>query len=242
MDWLMDLLGLNNGKGTQEAAEQNRGIISGLDTNLNSIINQTDTAQQGHLGQALGSVDLGAGGEGILRDVLGLGGADGSARAMEAFQGSNPGYQFQMDQGLDALDRRAASRGMLSSGNTNLDTLNFSQGLADQSFGSWYDRLLGGVDRQSSALGDMASQAGQVGATRLGVTGDIGSLGMAANNQTAAGKEASQGAIWDLLGNVAGVAGSAFGLGGGGFGKGAGTAGLSGGSKAGARLGYGGGF
>lgn len=241
MDWLLDLLGLNKGKATINAADQNRGIIGGLNTDLNRIIDTTDASQRGTLNQALGSVDLGAGGQGILRDVLGLGGADGSARAMSAFHGANPGYQFQMDQGLDALDRRAASRGMLSSGNTNLDTLNYSQGLADQSFGDWFDRLMGGIDRQSSALGDLTTQAGQVGATRMGTTADIGALGMAANNQTAAGKEAGQGGIWDLLDNISGVAGSFFGMGGvpsGGYGKGPSISGTTGGQK----LGYGGGF
>lgn len=240
MDWLMDLLGLNKGKATINAADQNKGVLSQLGTDLNSTITSTDAAQKGYLNQALGAVDLGDGGQGILRDVLGLGGDEGKARAMQAFQGSNPGYDFQMEQGLDALDRRAASRGMLGSGNTNLDTLQFSQGLADQSFGSWFDRLMGGIDRQSSALGDLTTQTGNVGTTRLGVTGDIASGMMGANNQVAAGKEAGQGSLWEMLDNVAGVAGGFAGMGGGGFGKGP-AAGFGGMSPK-ARLGYGGGF
>lgn len=247
MDWLMDLLGLNKGKGTIDAANQNKGIIGQLGTDLNGIINSTDAKQTGLLNQANDLASLGEGGAGILRDALGLGGDAGKARALEAFQGTNPGYGFQMEQGLDALDRRAAARGMLGSGNTNLDTLNFSQGLADQSWNNWLNNITGAVDRNISTLGDLASQAGQVGATRMGVTGDLATANMGANNQVAAGREAGQGAIWDLLGNVAGVAGSAFGLGGGGFGKGVGK-GLTGAQTYGPSatgtygLGYGGGF
>src|SRR5690606_5334502 len=63
--------------------------------------------------------------------------------ALSAFQGSNPGFQFQLDTGLDALDRRAASRGMLGSGNTNLDTLGYATGLANQSYQNWLSGLSG---------------------------------------------------------------------------------------------------
>src|SRR4051812_39978154 len=56
-------------------------------------------------------------GTGMYMDALGLNGAGGNQRAMGAFQAS-PGYDFQMGQGLQAVDRGAAGRGMLSSGNT----------------------------------------------------------------------------------------------------------------------------
>ena len=47
-------------------------------------------------------------------DALGVNGADGNTRATGAFQ-AGPGYQFALNTGLDAIDRRAASRGMLGS-------------------------------------------------------------------------------------------------------------------------------
>ena len=74
------------------------------------------------------------------RDIPGLGGAEGYDRARAAFRAS-PGYEFSLNSGLDALDRRAASRGMLASGNTNIDTLNFAKGLADQEWGNYVSRL-----------------------------------------------------------------------------------------------------
>lgn len=92
----------------------------------------------------------------LYSDALGLGGAEGNARAVGAFQVS-PGYDFAMDQGLTGIDRRAASRGMLGSGNTSIDTLNFAQGLANQEYGTWLDRLRG---QQEFGAGIAGSRAG----------------------------------------------------------------------------------
>lgn len=73
-------------------------------------------------------------------DALGLNGAEGAQAAQGAFT-SSPGYQFQMDQGLQALERRRAAQGMLGSGNTTADTLAFSQGLANQDYSNWLGAL-----------------------------------------------------------------------------------------------------
>jgi hypothetical protein len=242
MDWLMDFLGLNKGKATIDAANTNRADLGRTGVDLNNIIAETDASQRGHLNDSLGLVSLGEGGEGMIRDALGLGGGDGKARAMAAFQDTNPGYQFQMDQGLDAIDRRAASRGMLGSGNTNLDTINYASGVADQSFGNWFDRLTQGVDRQTGVLGDMTTQAGNTGATKLGVTGSLGSARMQLNNQEAAGREAGQGGFWDILDGIAGAAGAFTDMGsGGGYGRPQGN-GMGGQHQVPPQLGYGGGF
>jgi hypothetical protein len=47
---------------------------------------------------------------------------------------NTPGYQWQMDQGLDAINRLANSRGELSGGGNTQDLLKYSQGLADQTY------------------------------------------------------------------------------------------------------------
>lgn len=104
-----------------------------------------------------------SGSAGMQANALGLGGAAGNQAATEAFQ-AGPGYQFALDQGLQALNRNAASRGMLASGNNSQDILRFSQGLANQEYGNWLNRLgdfsrlgLGAAQGQTGRQSDLAS-------------------------------------------------------------------------------------
>jgi hypothetical protein len=73
-------------------------------------------------------------------DLLGLNGPDAAKAAMDRFQ-TSPGYQFQMEQGLRGIDAGAASTGMLRSGATLKAEETFGQGLANQDFGNYYNRL-----------------------------------------------------------------------------------------------------
>lgn len=202
-----DFLGLNKGNATEDAAKKNARILDRLETQGTGILDTGAAKVGGYLADSLDLASLGAGADGIYRDALGLGGDEGTARALAAFQGG-PGYQFQMEQGLDALDRRAASRGMLQSGNNNLDTLRFSQGLADQEWDDWLGNLNFGINREMGSLGDLAQfWQGDMG-NRLGLAGNIASGRTSANNQLAAGAEAGQGGLWDLASNVAGTVGA----------------------------------
>lgn len=97
----------------------------------------------------------------LYLDSLGVNGADGNARAVGAFQ-TGPGYDFMVDQSLDALDRRAASRGMLASGNNTIDTLKTVTGLANQEYGNWQTRLAGLINPEMTAAGGQAGVAGNV--------------------------------------------------------------------------------
>lgn len=246
-DWIGDALGLNKGNAALEAARTNSGLVRNYGRDATSLLDKVGTTVGGYLDSAddLAGNVLGKS-PGMYADALGLNGAGGQSRARNTFQ-TGPGYEFQMEQGLDALDRRAASRGMLQSGNTNLDTLKFSQGLADQEWGSWLDRVGShinqGANRKIGTLGDMGTLAQNLGSQKLGVLGDVASGYTAANNQTAGGKEAGQGWLLDGLGTVANIGGQFMGMGGGfpGFGKGGMTSGGVGtNGNSGFRFGYGG--
>jgi hypothetical protein len=65
-----------------------------------------------------------------------------------------PGYQFQMDQGLQALNRGLAGRGHLNSGNRDIELTKYGQGLAAQQYMSMADML-------TRAGSGAAQQAGQ---------------------------------------------------------------------------------
>ena len=55
----------------------------------------------------------------------------------------DPSYQWRFDQGQKALDRSAASKGMLLSGAQGKALQDYGQGAASQEYASWYNRLLG---------------------------------------------------------------------------------------------------
>ncbi|MDF3016200.1 MAG: hypothetical protein K0R44_1425 [Thermomicrobiales bacterium] len=209
LGWLGDFLGINRGEGTRQASRDNRQIIDDYAGRGRDIIGQGRRRSQGYLNDAL---DLtGMRGSTLYGDAIGANGQGGSARARDAFQFS-PGYQFNLDQGNQALDRRAAAAGRFSSGNADIDAMTFSQGLASQEWNGWLDRITGANDRAMGIYRDMAGNETGYADRLLGHEGQIATGYMGANNQDAAGREAGQGGLWSLLGNVAGVAGAAMGV------------------------------
>lgn len=210
---LGDFLGLNKGNATVAAADLNRDVIGDYDTRATGIVNNGARKAGSYLNDALGLTGLG-GGSTLYADALGINGADGSARAQEAFT-TSPGYQFQLDQGLQALDRRNAAAGRFSSGNADTDTLTFANGLASQDWNQWLSNLTGGVDRAIGINRDLSGLATDTANAKLGVAGDVASGLTDANNMMAGGKEANQGWGTDLLKNIAGIGGAFIGYGGG---------------------------
>ena len=76
-----------------------------------------------------------------LMGLLGLGGA-GPEAALQQLQGT-PGYQFAVEQANRGLERSAAARGQLLSGNTLAELANLNQGLASQQFNTRVGQLGG---------------------------------------------------------------------------------------------------
>ena len=73
-------------------------------------------------------------------DLLGLNGPDAASAAMSTFQ-SSPGYQWQLGQGLRGVDAGAAAAGMLRSGATIKGEETYGEGLANQDFSNYWNRL-----------------------------------------------------------------------------------------------------
>lgn len=94
----------------------------------------------------------------MLQNSLGLNGQDGKISALSAFQNSNPGYGFALDQGIQARDRSAAARGMLGSGNQLMDLEKYAQGLANQQYGDWQSKIGGLTQLGSQAAAGMTGQ------------------------------------------------------------------------------------
>lgn len=212
MGLLDDLFGGGN---AAEAAGKNKKLLKKYDAQGNAIIDTGDARATGYLTDAkdlwAGLADESGGLSGLKMygNALGLNGADGNAAATGAFQ-AGPGYEWQMNQGIDALQRSNAARGVLGSGETTLDTLTYAQGLANQEYGNWLDNLSGysnqqaglyttGLGGQAGALGDLASLAGNTTDRKLGVASDVVTGKMGANNQIAEAKNAGLGNALSLF-------------------------------------------
>ena len=125
---------------------------------------------------------------GPVGTLLGLspGGADAQLAALR----NTPGYQFAQGQGVQALDRSAASRGTLLSGGQLKDVTSYGQGLADQLF----QNTLGNYNSFGTALSGMASlgenagaQTGNAGATAAANAGQFQQNAGTANASATAG-------------------------------------------------------
>jgi hypothetical protein len=162
----MGLFDLFSNDTAEEAARQrNAGLQKGYDTLASTYGQGRDALTTGY-GQAgdlyKNLLTSYGGGANAYGDAAGANGPAGFARAKTNFQ-TDPGYGFQMDQGQQALNRAHAAAGNLSSGNADADTLKFSQGLADQSYGNYISRLLPYLGGQQTATAGAANAATGLG-------------------------------------------------------------------------------
>ena len=226
MGWWGDVFG---GDAEKEAAQRNRDALAGYKTEALGYLDKGFSGASGALDQAYQPLaDLAkkyGAGSSLYLDALGVNGADGTNRARSSFQ-TAPGYEFQRDQALDAVERRRAISGMWDSGNTDLDLLKTATGLADQSYNSWLDNLGGLINPELSATqsgsavkGSLADLYRADASDRVNVASGVTSGNMAANNYEAAGKSTGAknllGAGLSLASMFTGGGGKGFNFGGG---------------------------
>jgi hypothetical protein len=168
---------------SRSAKDAARTQAAGADRATEESRRQFDLSRQDQLpwlqtgGQALNQLARlyglggGSGGAGQAIDPntgqpIGIPGAS-NAPDYSAFYNS-PDYMFARDMGEQAIERSAAARGGLLSGNTLAAASRFNSGLATQNFGNYVNRLqsLAGVGQSTAQnLGQLGSEAaGQIGA------------------------------------------------------------------------------
>jgi hypothetical protein len=123
-------------------------------------------------------------------------------QALADFQ-TTPGYQFRMDEGIKALDRSAASRGLLRSGAQQKGITDFGQNIASEEYGNYMNSLLA-----VSGLGSQAASSGN--STAAGLTQGAGNSilqgGIARGSGYAAGANALASGISKGVENAVGGA------------------------------------
>lgn len=101
-------------------------------------------------------IDRGNTAGGYVADLLGIGGDPARAHgAFDTFRGST-GYQFQLDQGLKAVNANAYARGMGDSGATLKALQNRGQAIADTSMQGYLGNLMSQRDSGVSAANALA--------------------------------------------------------------------------------------
>lgn len=134
-----------------------------------------------------------------LLELLGLGGDPNAAGygkysrdfSMSDFQ-EDPGYQFRLSQGTKALERSAAARGGLLSGNTGGALQNYGQNLASQEYGNAFNRYQTNRANQLQPLGSLLASGQSAAANQGSAAGqygvNAGNAYMAAGNAIGAGQ------------------------------------------------------
>lgn len=156
---------------------------------------------------------MAAGGNALtsLLNGLGIGPNDGSGPAGNIPYGSltkpftladyqtSPGYQFELQQGQDAVMNKASSMGGVNSGNTLKALTSYSEGVANQDYQQAYNNYVAQQAQRFSQLQNITG-SGQNAAGNLGALGaqtgtNIGNNIVSAGNASAAGTVGSANAI-----------------------------------------------
>lgn len=175
--------------GARDQLGQGYGAATGaINQGAGGALGYLDQGQQGalgQLGQARGDLTANGGayaplsalasqygqGAGLYADSLGINGAGGNQRARSAFD-AGPAYNWQMDQGISALARKANASGQLVGGNADRDAIDYASNLAKTSYGDWQNRL--------SAYNPLQLQATSGAATgNAGINSSLANLGVA---------------------------------------------------------------
>lgn len=114
----------------------------------------------------------------------------------------DPGYQFRMDQGVEALDKSAAARGRLLSGAQQKGVTDYAQNVASQEYANAYAREANQKARKYNMLSSLSSGGQASAARQAGATGQLAStsgnimanMGQAQSNAAYAGGQARAGA------------------------------------------------
>lgn len=212
MGFLSSLTGSKTGKATMTASDQNKDALFALRATGNNIIADGEQKSLGALNQSIGAyqpwVDSGTAANTMYGNAIGLNGSDGNAAATSAFQ-AGPGYQFALDQGNQAALRGASAAGMLNSGNTLTALSQYGQGLANQEYGGWLDRLSGlssqglqAASGQAQGYNNIANLYQNSADDQLSLESGVTQGLQSANNQWATGMEANNSARGGFLGGL----------------------------------------
>jgi hypothetical protein len=132
---------------------------------------------------------------------------------------ADPGYAFRQAEGQKALERGAASRGKLLSGEQYKALTDFNSGLASQEYGNWWNRYTGGTQFNNAADQQEFGNALGLANTQYGRGRDVMSDWMALAGMGQGSTNSVSGQNSNLTGNTANAFAQAGAIGGAAQGK-----------------------
>lgn len=182
--------------------------------NQNDMYNQTVAREQPF-------VDSGTQANQKLSDLLGLSSnttADGYGSLAKPFDAStftaDPGYQFSLDQGRQALERSAAAGSGVLSGAAAKAIQTYGQGTAAQEYGTVVDRYNTNQTNLYNRLNGISTQgqnaAGQLGTQGFNTATQVGNDLTSGAAATSAGQVASANSLTSGLSSLAGPSSNLF--------------------------------
>lgn len=195
-----------------ETADENRALAEEY---TGASLGDLDAALASALGETQAYADAGTNALSTLQSFLGLGSPEQAQTALTTLQNS-PAYQFNLQQGYQALDRSRNAGGRLYSGGTLKAAQEYGQGFASNALSGLMDRVSGIADtganmagsRSNALLGTGQAKAGARSSGLNAITGANSEAGAAtaggvinaANAQTAGRKM-----LFDLAGTALGA-------------------------------------
>lgn len=153
---------------------------------------EIQTAQQAAAGYLDPFYQAGTAGLGQLQQLA-------MGQGVPEFLATNPAYQFRQQEAQKALERSAASRGGLLSGQFAKALQERSQGLASEEFGNAFNRLSGVVGMGQNAGQQLSSLRERTGERMLTNIGAQAGLRQQAGTQRAAIGQQFAGSLADLM-------------------------------------------
>lgn len=140
-------------QGSSQSENASNSVASSLGTSQSNNKDYSGNYFSGEVyKQQRDIANSGIGANAQLMALLGLGG-DGEQAAAQANFRNTPGYQFLQDEGARAVNSSYAGQRLLKSGAAMKALQDRAMGIADTTYGSYMDRLLGTIGQSQAASG-----------------------------------------------------------------------------------------
>jgi hypothetical protein len=177
-----------------QAQQAIQGATAGANQAIAGGVTGANQALQNYLSQATGYLSpyMQAGAQGLtqLQAFMGPGGAGTTPFNASMMEAQDPGYQFRLQQGAQALQRSAAATGGVLGGAQEKALDRYSQDYASNEYQNAFNRYMAQNQQQYNMLAGLANYGQGAAGQAAGLTTNVG--GAAAGNIYGGGLQTGQ--------------------------------------------------